>query len=99
MNRIITKAIGKFINPKISEDLRDPREEADCYFKVAFLLKDILLYEEYVENPEYRYYQYNKPLTKITFRQGYEFIILLSFNEFDKLYSEFINSVNNIKWV
>lgn len=87
INRLIVNAIGKFCDPILEDIETDPLKDPDYLFKVGIIFGEVTLYEEYVPNPEFPYYQYKGPLTKVYIMDEVR-MCLISFEEFDAKYQE-----------
>lgn len=98
MSRLIFTAIGKFVDPDRPEGLgHKSTDDPDFLFKCAIVTEEIIIYEEWFENPDYKIYKHPGPFVTVKMSTCNERTLICSFEEFDKRYVASTEEVINFK--
>jgi len=98
MSRLLFTAIGKFVDPDRPEGLgHKSTDDPDFLFKCAIIADEIIIYEEWIENPQCIVYNHKGPFVTVKMFTCNERTLLCSFEEFDKRYQQAMNAIPNYK--
>lgn len=98
MSRLIFTAIGKFVDPEQPEGVGHKSiEDPDFLFKCAIDPDEIIIYEEWFENPAYKVYNHKGPFVCVKMSTCNERMLICSFEEFDKKYMTAMQDLVNFK--
>lgn len=98
MSRLIFTAIGKFVDPDRSENIPyESINDPDFLFKCALIPEEIIIYEEWSENPHHEVYNHKGPFVTVKMPTCNERTVICSFEEFDRRYLAAMEGAINFK--